>query len=157
MNFKLVYFAFAAFVAMGGAAFGQTCPGCEGDSDDDNDSAANCGSIAISVLVTPGECMYMINTETGSIGCQMTTKCLATITRAWNNVSAGTAMNFCISEGGITRCVQPPPNSGSGTGASVNSWQLSCGDGFTWSFTMPCPSGASLSVSAGGECTQCGL
>ncbi|MCY2960826.1 MAG: hypothetical protein NTY35_11720 [Planctomycetota bacterium] len=157
MNLKLSALSIFGFIAIGGLGSSQQCPGCTGQSANDSDNSSGCGSIAISVLVTTGKCLYTIDPDTGAIGCGMTLKCLTTITRSWNGVSPNTLMNFCVTQNGTTRCQQPQPNSGTGTGANVNTWQLSCGDGYDWSFTMPCPSGGPLYVSAFGECTQCGF
>jgi hypothetical protein len=147
----------AFFLVTSSIGLAQGCPGCEGNSDDDNDSSPGCGAIGISVLVTPGTCLYSVSPEGGPIECTMATKCLATITRAWNNVTPNTGMGFCIEQGGTNRCRQPQPSSGSGTGSNTGSWLMSCGDGYDWSITIQCPSGSSLSATASGECTPCGL
>lgn len=136
-------------------ATSQSCSGCEGDGGQATDSSPNCGSVGISILVPPGDCGWYIHTETGQIECKMASKCLVSITRKWNGVPANTEMGFCVTQSGLTRCLVPPPSSGSGTGSATGTWQLSCGDGYYWSINIECPSGGGLFAGADGECSEC--
>ena len=138
---------------LGQVSLGASCPGCEGTGGSDNKTAPGCGSISISVLMTSGSCLYVIEPGGGAIVCAMRQRCLASITRAWNGVQPNVAMDFCVLEGGQRRCVVPQPNSGTGTGSSLNSWGVSCGQQYTWEFTLPCPDVGSLTAAATGECS----
>ncbi len=134
----------------------QVCSGCEGNGWMSTDSIPGCGSVAISVLVAPGECMWVTNPDSNLIDCTVSRRCLATITRSWNGVPAGTELALCITRNGQTRCIAPAPNSGPGTGSHTTSWALTCGDGYTWSISLPCQTaGIGLHASANGSCEEC--
>jgi len=117
-------------------------------------SVPTCGSVGISVIVLPGLCAG--NYHNPSSPCAQVAKCSVTITRTWSGVTPNSDLLMCVKDegSGIERCQHPPPSSGNGAGSNTNTWSLSCGDGFTWSFTAPC-SVATLSVSQGGSCTEC--
>ena len=134
------------------------CEGCEGQSGSDSASGdGTCeGIITISVWVSDGSCIKMLVGEYPAFRyeCVDVEPCHATISRTWTGIPAGVPMDFCVDPGSGNLCIEPKPDSGSGTGSDHKDYDMQCGwDDWTWSFSVPSCGGMSASVTGG--CSSC--
>lgn len=133
------------------------CPGCIGLGGSSAVSGGTCGgSMSISVTMRAGACKWMGTEEPLFVICTPVSNCLPTVTRQWSRLAANSELQFCVTEGGQTFCLIPPPNAGpSGSGEdSRPSATMQCNDQTPRIFSISSAS-CGLSASAEAICTSC--
>jgi hypothetical protein len=131
------------------------CSGCGGAGGSSTASGGTCGGfLSIFVAVGGGRCRWYGTPDPLFLSCFQSRPCEPAVTRTWTGLDPNTPLEFCLTLGGETFCLENPVSSGStGSGSdSRDSVNLGCGSGTT--FTVSSAS-CGLSASAQASCMAC--
>jgi hypothetical protein len=139
------------------AALATSCDGCMGSGGSSAASGGSCGGfVSIEITVSPGRCKWFFSPDPWTVACSQKSGCTPTVQRTWSGLDAGAGLDFCVTVGSETMCVDPKPQvGGSGSGSdSRPSAELPCVDGFPRLYSVSAP-GCDLTTSASASCSAC--
>lgn len=158
---KLLTLTLAAFLGhTAPVSVAQGCSGCAGSGSSASASGGSCGSgyVSISVTVYSGRCKLFQTWDPPVLGCEAFRPCKPQVTRTWSGLAPGSALDFCVTIGDDTLCLEPQPSAGSSGGGSDSrdSAEMQCSDdpGDSRSFSVQAP-GCGLSASVSATCSGC--
>lgn len=132
-----------------------SCGGCVGAGASGSASGGTCGgSVGITVVVMKGKCKWIGDPGTGDIYCGKKDPCTPSVTRNWMDLPPNSDLEFCVTVGQETLCLDEPPDAGaSGSGEDTReSAPLACGASTTFSVKNP---RCGLIASASANCSSC--
>ncbi len=132
------------------------CNGCTGMGGSNSASGGTCGGfVSINVVVNSGKCKWFFSPD-WMITCRQIYGCTPQVDRSWSGLDPGSTLDFCITTGDETMCLDPKPVASSGGSGSDSrpSSSLLCQDGGTRTYSVASPS-CGLSASATGSCSSC--
>jgi len=143
--------SFLSFVASQPARI-PDCPGCVGAGGGGSVSGGGC-MISLTVDVDNGQCKWLADPDPNGLYCRQVMGCLATVTANWSGLPPGEDMEGCATIGGVKYCVEPPPNTGNGSGTGTDTRGMNCKPNNPIEFSLS--HGSCGTATATAVCSEC--